>query len=162
LEISDDLRLLIILFLCQQKIISQPLLYISAFFEKYKNDYEEKLKKVSTEGDVEGWLKFFLTGIKVQSEDAVRRVEKIEELQAKYRQKLLDNSQSTTVHSILDFLFENPYITISDVKKRLDCHYPKAKYNIEIILEMGIIEEVQREKGERLFVAKEIKEILDI
>jgi len=155
-------RLLIILFLCQQKIINQPLLYISAFFEKYKEDYDSKLKKVSTEGDIEGWLKFFLSAIKTQSEDAVQRVERMEELYGKYRKLLLEKSQSTTVQIILDYLFENPFITIPDVREKLNCYYPKAKYNVEILLEVGIIEEVKRDKGERLFVAREIKEILDV
>ncbi len=155
-------RLLIILFLCQQKLISQPLLYISAFFEKYREDYDSLLKEVSTKGNIENWLRFFLTAIKKQSEDAVKRVEQMEELLEKYRQILLSKSQSTTVHTILGYLFENPFITIPEVKRRLHCHYPKAKYNIEILLSAGIIEEIHREKGERLFVAKEIKDILDV
>ncbi len=155
-------RLLIILYLCQEKIISQPLFYISAFFVKFREDYDARLKRVSTAGDVEGWLKFFLTGVKKQADDAVLRVEQMEELREKYRQKLLDISQSTTVHHILDYLFENPFLTIPEVKERLKCHYSKAKYNVEILLSAEIISEVERQKGARLFIANEILEILEL
>ncbi len=155
-------RLLIILYLCQEQLIEQPLFYISAFFEKYRDDYDDLLKKTSTQGDLEGWLKFFLTGVKKQANDAVNRVEKMEELREKYRNILLDVSQSTTVHQILEFLFENPFITIPEIKDRLGCHYPKAKYNIEILVKAGILKEVIREKGERLFIAEEINQILEM
>jgi len=62
----------------------------------------------------------------------------------------------------LYFLFENPFLTIPEIKNKLNCHYPKAKYNVEILLKAGIIEEVHREKGERLFVANEIVQILEL
>ena len=59
-------------------------------------------------------------------------------------------------------LFENPFLTISEAKEKLNCHYPKAKYNIEKLLSAGIIKEIKREKGGRLFVAEEIQEILEV
>ncbi len=155
-------RLLIILFLCQQKLIAQPLLYISAFFERHKEDYDLLLRKASTEGNLESWLRFFLTGLKKQSEDALKRVEQLDALMERYRKSLLRKSHSTTVQQIMEFLFENPYITISQISKRLKCYYPKAKYNVEILLDAGIIEETPWNKKEKLFVAKEIKSILDV
>jgi Fic family protein len=155
-------RLLIILYLCQEKLISQPLFYISAFFEKYREDYDERLEKVSTLGELEGWLKFFLTAVNAQAKDATTRVGKMEELREKYGQILSEKSQSNTAIRIMDFLFENPYITIPEIKERIKSHYAKAKYNVEILLEAGIIEEVPRKAGVKLFVAKEIKEILEV
>ncbi len=155
-------RLLIILYLCQEKLIDQPLFYISAFFEKFRDDYDDLLKKTSTLGDLEGWLRFFLTGVKKQADDAVNRVEKMEELREKYRNILLEVSQSTTVHQILEYLFENPFITIPEVRNRLGCHYPKAKYNVEILVKAGILREIEREKGEKLFIADEINQILEM
>ena len=107
-------------------------------------------------------VKVFLTATEVQANDAVLRIEKMEELHEKYKNILLQESQSTTVHEILDFLFENPFITIPEVKERINSHYSKAKYNIEILLRLGIIEEIKRDKGERLFVAREIIEVLEL
>ncbi len=155
-------RLLIILYLCQENLIDQPLFYISAFFEKFRDDYDDLLKKTSTLGDLEGWLRFFLTGVKKQADDAVNRVERMEELREKYKNILLEVSQSTTVHQILEYLFENPFITIPEVRNRLGCHYPKAKYNIEILVKAGILREIEREKGEKLFIADKINQILEM
>jgi Fic family protein len=86
----------------------------------------------------------------------------MEELREKYGQILSEKSQSNTAIRIMDFLFENPYITIPEIKERIKSHYAKAKYNVEILLEAGIIEEVPRKAGVKLFVAKEIKEILEV
>jgi len=154
-------RLMIVLFLCQEKLISQPLFYMSAFFEKYREDYEKKLFRISSKGEVEEWLKFFLTGIKVQANDALERIKKMESYRKKCQKLLRNESQSTTVHDILDFLFENPYIRITTVKQKLKCHYPKAKYNVDILVKTGILKEITTKGKERIFLAPVIKDIID-
>jgi Fic family protein len=154
-------RLLIILYLCQEKIIEQPLFYLSAFFEKYKKDYDSLLKQVSTDGDLEGWLKFFLTGVRVQAMDAVLRAEQLEVLREKYRGLLLQKTKSMTALTILEFLFENPVVTIPMLQKKLNCHYPKAQYNVEILMDAGILKTLDKTSGEKRFVAMEILGILN-
>jgi Fic family protein len=60
-------RLLIILLLIEWGLLSQPLLYLSAFFEAHRLDYYDRLLAVSQRGEWENWLLFFLKGISSQS-----------------------------------------------------------------------------------------------
>ena len=49
--------------LCQQKILAKPLLYLSYYFKQNRNEYYQRLMAVRLEGDWEGWIKFFLKGV---------------------------------------------------------------------------------------------------
>ena len=74
-------RLLITFYLCQEKVLGRPLLYLSDFFKKYRRNYYDKLNdyRLSEKGVVD-WLKFFLEGIRAVSEEAVETALKITKL----------------------------------------------------------------------------------
>ena len=55
----------------------QPLLYLSAFFEKHRNDYYRLLLEVSTQGRWHDWIEFFLRGVRTQATEAMVRVERL-------------------------------------------------------------------------------------
>jgi len=78
-------RLLITLFLVERKILSAPLLYLSAFFEASRRDYYEGLRAVSERGAWQQWLEYFLLGIARMSEDALSRTTRINDLLAEWR-----------------------------------------------------------------------------
>ena len=158
-------RLLVILHLCRKNILSQPLLYLSAYFEKNSEKYNELLYNVSTKGEIENWLKFFLKGVKLQSDLALGNVTRLENYQEHCRKLLLEKTNSTNAIKVLDHLFANPYIKISEVQKILGTHYPTAENNVRILLEQGIIKEakkIQPARGGRLFYAPKIIEILEV
>ncbi|MEK6928031.1 MAG: Fic family protein [Nanoarchaeota archaeon] len=156
-------RLLISLFLCKTKTLSQPLLYLSAYFDKHKPTYDEKLFNASSKGDIEGWLKFFLKAIKVQSDEVLLRTEELENYREECREKLEINSNSTNVLRVLDFLYINPFIKIGEVKKQLKCHYPTAENNVAILVKNGILKEYTiRKKRDRIFYCPRICDILGI
>ena len=56
-------RLLITLLLCAEKVLQQPLLYLSLFFKQHRDAYYHHLQRVRTEGAWEPWLEFFLEGV---------------------------------------------------------------------------------------------------
>ena len=60
-------RLLIVLFLCSKGILPSPLLYLSAYFERTREEYYDQLFRVSATGDWESWLHYFLTGVLEQA-----------------------------------------------------------------------------------------------
>src|SRR5208337_3753079 len=65
-------RLLITLKLGSEGLLAQPLLYLSAFFEKHRNQYYRLLLAVTTHGEWGEWIRFFIHGVADQSRDAVR------------------------------------------------------------------------------------------
>ena len=70
-------RLLITFLLCQQKVLSRPLLYLSAYFKEYQEEYYARLYAISNEGDWEGWLKYFLKGVGQVSQEAAETARRI-------------------------------------------------------------------------------------
>ena len=66
-------RLLITLLLCAWDLLPQPLLYLSAYFERWRDAYIDLLYAVSQRGAWNAWLVFFLQGIAIQARDAVAR-----------------------------------------------------------------------------------------
>src|SRR5262249_10488995 len=66
-------RLLISLLLSSWNLLPQPLLYLSAFFERNRSDYYDHLLAISERGAWNDWLTFFLRGVAEQSRDAIHR-----------------------------------------------------------------------------------------
>lgn len=156
-------RLLIILLLCKKGVLTQLLLYLSAYFEKNKNKYGELLYNVSTKGEIEDWLKFFLCGVKIQADEASEKAMQLDSYLEECRERLEENTRSTKVLKVLEFLFRNPFIKITEVRQILKCYYPTAKNIIEILLENGIIVEFSKDKKrEKIFYAKKIGDILEL
>ena len=64
-------RLLIALLLEHWGLLSAPLLYLSLFFKRNREEYYRRLNLVRIEGDWEGWIDFFLQGVAAISDEAV-------------------------------------------------------------------------------------------
>jgi Fic family protein len=73
-------RLLITLLLCKEKIISEPMVYLSLYFKENRDDYYTHLQNTRTAGDWEAWLAFFFEGIAQVSESALETTKKIQSL----------------------------------------------------------------------------------
>ncbi len=153
-------RLLITFFLCERGYLPQPLLYLSAYFERNRAEYYDRLLRVSTVGDWHGWLEFFLRGVATQAKDAIDWSAQLMELHEKYRQRLLGRKVPKGTHGIVDELFVNPYVTITAASERWDISYPTARSAIEKLAEHNILEEVTGRKRDRVYCAKELLGIL--
>lgn len=153
-------RLLIPLLLAQRKVLELPLLYISAYIERNKQEYYSLLLRVSQESAWEEWIRFFLHGVITQAGDAVSNIQRLMALKATYDQRLRAKKASGSMTRLADFLFSNPVITVPGAKKYLDITYPPAKRAIESLKEMGILAESNDKERGKMFVAKEILDIL--
>ena len=80
-------RLLITLLLVQRRALTRPLLYLSLFLKQNRSEYYDRLDAIRTRGDWEGWLKFFLTGVAVTADDAVRVATELSSLTEKHRSR---------------------------------------------------------------------------
>lgn len=153
-------RLLITLFLCERQYLVYPMLYLSAFFEKYRNEYYERLLAVSENGGWDEWTKFFLRAIAVQSKDAVENSMLILKLLDKYRKIIQKDRGSLYVLKLLDEVFLNPFVTIPYVAKKLETTYPTAKSAVKKLQEMKVLSEVTDKRWGKVFCAKELLDLL--
>lgn len=154
-------RLLITLFLCERELMTQPLLYLSAFFDKYKADYYDRLTAVREKSDWTGWLKFFLTAVSVQSKETMDNVQQILNLQKKYDDRLRRAGATKNAYLLNDLLFKNPYTTVKNTAEYLNVSFPTAQSTINMLEKVGILQEFSHKKRNRIYVAKYLFKILE-
>lgn len=153
-------RLLIMLLLIERGALPGPLLYLSAFFEATRDEYYRRLFKVSSEGDWQEWLIYFLNGVALQSQDVLSRVSRINEKLDKWRYQI-EGSRSSVAIDVLERLAINPYLTINKVSNELNVAYSTAERGVKKLLHIGVIEQVGDEKRDKVYCAVKILAILE-
>lgn len=149
-------RLLITFMLLEKRLLSQPLLYLSDFFEQHREEYYKLLLNISQKGDWKAWLTFFLNGVCQQSEDALLTIQKLLDLQNRYRE-IVDGSRTLkSVGPLMDHLFTNPIISISELSRTWKMTFPTVQRGVDYLIEKGVLREITRRSRNRLFVADEI------
>jgi Fic family protein len=149
-------RLLITFFLCWRGILSRPLLYLSHYLKKNRQSYYDKLLAVRTHGDWEGWMLFFLRGVKEVSLEAAETARRIIDLKSRL---------SETIHSahgsglsslrLLDLSFAMPLLDVPSIAAKLALSRQGATQLVDHFLSLGILHEITGKKRYRKFLFRE-------
>jgi Fic family protein len=138
-------RLLIILYLVKNGDLPAPLLYLSTYFERHKQEYYDALQGVRERGDIESWLQYFFRAVRVQANDAVRRSERLTDLGEEYRQRLAGSR--SRAHEVVDLLIEHPWLTTQQVRDRLGVTNQGATNLLRQLEGVGIVRQASRLPG---------------
>lgn len=149
-------RLLIPLILYERKEISQPLLYMSSYFEKNYEDYIDHMLAISKMGLWTSWISFFLEGIEETCKDAITRAQSLQTLQKNYYGKIQRARSSALLGQLIELLFEHPAITVPYAAERLQISYNAAKNNINRLVEAQILRSSRGDSRPMVFVAADI------
>jgi Fic family protein len=155
-------RLLIAILLCERGCMPEPLLYLSAYFERHRDAYMDHLLSVSQRGDWLEWIKFFLRGVAEQSADAIKRANKLDDLRVQYTKKVQRARASALTLKLIDDLFAYPAISVSRSAKRLKVTHHSAQNNIDKLVAQGILKEATGRQRNRIYTAPEIINIIDL
>jgi Fic family protein len=145
-------RILIPLILCEKQEISQPLLYLSSFFERNYERYIDLMLAISRDGAWEPWIEFFLEAVEISAIEAIRMARVLQDLSADYRKRIQTARSSALLALLVDHLFVVPAVSIPNAASILDISYNAAKNNIEKLVEVGILEE-RLSRGTKWFFA---------
>lgn len=154
-------RLLISLLLVEWGLLPLPLLYLSAFFCRHRQDYYDLLITVSEQGAWNEWTSFFLQGVTEQAHDAITRARRLQDLQTNWHERLTEARASALLLQLVDHLFDSPVITIPEAQRLLDVTYRSAKLNVEKLVDASILNQVGEADYGKTFVASEILEVID-
>lgn len=136
-------RLLITFLLCQKGILQRPLLYLSYYLKAHRQEYYDVLMNIRTNGDWEGWLKFFLRGVYEVSQTATNTAQNILKLQQNHRQLISQQSGgSNNSLLLLDLLFTQPIVNINLVQTHLNSSYNTAKKTVDHFIQLGLLKEI--------------------
>jgi Fic family protein len=149
-------RLLITFLLESEHVLEQPLLYLSAFFERNRSDYYTLLRDVTRRSAWTEWIAFFLRGVAEQANDASDRAHTMLALWKSFRDKVTTARTSALLTAIIDDLFASPATTIARVRDRFNITYPSAKNNVQKLVDLGILTPPDTDGRNRIFVASEI------
>jgi len=153
-------RLLITLFLCSQGVLSEPLLYLSSYFERHRKDYYHLLLSVSTQGDWKSWLTFFLTGVRDTAKVALKDTHDLVDLYHHYRGIMDQNKRvPSACAGVLDALFAVPMLSISEYSDRTGESYQNVAKAIEFWMKHSLVTETTQQKRNRIFTAPPILKI---
>lgn len=153
-------RLLILIVLCQRGFLKEPLLYMSAFFERHKTEYYRYLMEVSSKGKWNQWIWFFLQAFVEQAGEAIESIRKLSALQRQYRHTLQNMNAGGNVIALMESLFENPFATIPSTQKRLGVSYPTARRTVATLVDAGMLTQINARYKSRIFAALEIHDVL--
>ena len=146
-------RLLITFLLCEQKILLQPVLYLSSFFKRHRQQYYEKLQSVRDNGTWEEWLIFFLRGVAEVSQEATDTARAVLALQEKHRRLITDKlgRAAANGHCVLEYLYKHPIVRVSHVRNWIGTTYPAANNLVSRMADCGILEEFTGHSRNRAF-----------
>ncbi len=149
-------RLLITLFLVWKKIISKPLLYLSFYLKKNRQEYYDLLMDVRTKGGWEAWVKFFLTGISEISLESADTAREILTLKEKCINRIYE-SAINSIHAIrmIDWLFESPLIKSKDIASALSISTETANSLVTRLESIGILKEITGKKRYKAYLFQE-------
>ena len=153
-------RLLITLLLVAKGVLPSPLLYLSAWFEATRADYYARLSAVTERGEWEEWLGYFLEGAADQAEDALGRIQRIDELILSWRKDLAKAPSRLPVRAI-ELFVENPYWTANRLAERLDVAFTTAQRAIDRLESSGIVALAGEAKRNRVYCARALLSILE-
>jgi Fic family protein len=154
-------RLLISLLLGIWDLLPQPLLNLSAYFESHRNEYYAHLLAVSQRGTWEEWLIYFLRGVALEANDAVLRIRRLQTLRDEYRERIQSLRSAARLNRLLDHLFAQPIVTISDVQELLGVQFPAAQRYVDQLVKSKILREITGHARNRVYRADEILSALE-
>lgn len=145
-------RLLITLMLCHEKVMGEPLLYLSLYFKQHRQSYYDLLQQVRTDGDWEAWMEFFMEAIRDTARQAVTTANRLTAIIREDRERIQSMKRLTgSALRVLEVMMKTPVVTVSRVSE-VTTIVPSSVSNVlKAMTGMGLVKELTGQKRNRLF-----------
>ena len=154
-------RLLILLYLMEQKVLSKPVIYISYFLKKNQVEYYDRISEVRRSGNFEQWIKFFLEAVSKAATDSLESIRQLSILHDKNIARLpISNRKKDNLRAVFEYIEQYPIIDIKRTAKELGISYNTAAMVVKKLVELGILQETTNRARNRVFAYEEYLDIL--
>ena len=145
-------RLLIALLLCEQKVLREPMLYLSLYFKTHRQYYYDLLNNVRLTGDWEAWLDFFAEAVIATATQAVETAQQLLDLSNQDRNKIsgLGRAAASTLQ-VHRALMEHPIATSGSLVEKTGITPATVNKALGHLEQLGIVKELTAQKRNRLF-----------
>ncbi len=145
-------RLLITFLLCHAGVLKEPLLYFSLYLKKHREEYYEQLDRVRKFGDWEGWLVFYLEGVRETADNAAAMAQQLAALFKEDRERLKPlGRRAGSLLRVHDVMTRRPVVSIKEVTEQTGLTFPPVSAAMEVLMEMRIAREFTGKGRNRLF-----------
>lgn len=145
-------RLLITLLLQHERVLKEPILYLSIFFKKHRAQYYELLQRTRTHGDWESWIAFFAEGVRETAEGAVATARRLLDLFEADRARIQETGRSSAsalqVHHALQ---RRPIATIRGLAEATKLSAPTVTAALGVLERLGVVVETTGRRRGRVF-----------
>ena len=153
-------RLLIPLYFISNQLLDKPSLYLSAYFEKYRDSYYDALMRVRTSNDIGYWCRFFLKAIIDTAENGKITFDKILTLKNEMDAAIFKmGRRAENARILIRYLYKTPWITVSQTEKILEINRNPARSLIRGLQELGVLEETTGFRRNRVFIFRRYMDI---
>lgn len=157
-------RLLITLLLCHYRLLRLPLLYLSYYFKQHRTEYYDRLQAVRDTGDWEGWLRFFLRGVRMVAEESTEKTRQVLELRERHRALLTQDfgRKAGNALTILEHLYRQPYVSVNRVAELTGQTYASANTLVADLVAADLLSPVNERQRDRVFEYRQYMDIFEL
>lgn len=155
-------RLIITLLLCSEKVLKEPMLYLSLYFKTHRQRYYELLNEVRFTGNWEAWLDFFADAVIDTATQAVETAQKLMKLASVDGQRINGLKRiSGSAHLIHKAMLERPMASPNWIKEKTQLSQATVNAGLRELEQLGVVKEVTGQKRNRLFSYEEYIRIMN-
>jgi len=153
-------RLIVVLQMMEAQVLTYPVLNLSPWLKRRKEQYKTLLLDISATGDYDPWVRFFSNAVEAQAQDMVGRIEEL----LTVRQELLDQARENRLRGfalvVIEDLIGYSSITPSSMAKRHEVQYKTANDAIKRLEALGILQEITGANYGRIYASPRVREIV--
>ena len=154
-------RFLIVVHLQLARVLSEPTLTVSPWFEARRTDYYDRLLGVSTRGDWNSYIRFFANGIQSAADQTRNQMVGLVAVQGELKDRVRASTlRADSAHSLVDLAVANPSFTVRKVQAELSLSYGRANRLVGQLVEIGVLQSVDPDAYNRRFFAPRVLDVL--
>lgn len=152
-------RLIAVLMLLEEGALSVPLLNISPYLEARRDEYTDRLRKVSATGDFDQWVRFFAEAIRVQAEAGLEKTNRLLAMKEEMFQILRSRNVRGLAIQASEDLIGSPVVTPSMIRDKYEITYQSAASILQTLEGAGLVEPIPWRKNRRLYIARSVLDV---
>jgi Fic family protein len=136
-------RILNVLYLVKEDLLSLPILYLSRYIIQHKADYYRLLQQVREDGNWEPWILYILKGVEETAKQTLHMIEGIKKIMQEYKNRIRTELPKIYSQDLLNNLFKHPYTKIEFMEQNLNVRRKTAAKYLMQLVESGFLEKVK-------------------
>jgi Fic family protein len=152
-------RVLNILFLIEQSLLSLPILYLSRYILEHRSDYYRLLNGVSMRGEWQPWIVYMLHAVAETAQWTTRKISAVRQLVAHTTEFVRVELPKIYSYELVEIIFQQPYCRIQNLVDANIAQRQTASSYLKQLVEIGVLREITGSK-EKLFIHPKLMQLM--